>query len=42
MSISYSSNIATIEGVALPAVTSADNGKILKVVDGVWTAVTPD
>lgn len=25
----------------LPAVTSADNGKILKVVDGVWTAVTP-
>ena len=26
----------------LPAVTSADNGKILKVVDGVWTAVLPD
>lgn len=25
----------------LPAVTSADEGKILKVVNGVWTAVTP-
>ena len=25
----------------LPKVTSADNGKILQVVDGVWTAVTP-
>ena len=23
----------------LPSVTTADNGKILKVVDGVWTAV---
>jgi len=26
----------------LPAVTASDNGKILKVVDGVWTAVDPD
>ena len=26
----------------LPAVTTSDNGKILKVVDGVWTAVMPD
>ena len=41
MSISYSSNRATINGIALPAVTSSDNGKILQVVDGVWTAVTP-
>jgi hypothetical protein len=41
MSISYNSNRATINGIALPAVTSSDNGKILQVVDGVWTAVTP-
>ena len=25
----------------VPAVTTADNGKILQVVNGVWTAVTP-
>ena len=25
--------------VMLPSVTTADNGKILKVVNGVWTAV---
>ena len=25
----------------LPTVTASDNGKILKVVDGVWTAATP-
>lgn len=25
--------------VGLPEVTSSDNGKILKVVNGVWTAV---
>lgn len=41
MSISYSNNVATINGVALPAVTTADNGKILMVVNGVWTAVAP-
>lgn len=29
------------EGVVLPEITSADNGKILKVVNGVWTAVAP-
>lgn len=36
---------ATVEyvlGKALPAVTTADNGKILKVVNGVWQAVSPD
>lgn len=36
---------ATVEyvlGKALPAVTSADNGKILKVVNGAWQAVSPD
>ena len=27
--------------IHLPAVTTDDNGKILQVVDGVWTAVTP-
>lgn len=27
--------------VELPAVTAADNGKILKVVNGVWAAVSP-
>lgn len=27
--------------IELPAVTTADNGKILKVVDGVWAAVSP-
>lgn len=31
--------ISDIEG--LPAVTAADNGKVLKVVDGVWTLVDP-
>lgn len=28
-------------GEGLPKVTAADNGKILKVVDGKWKAVTP-
>lgn len=29
-------NLITDGGITLPAVTSADNGKILKVVDGEW------
>lgn len=29
-------------GMTLPQVTEADNGKVLKVVDGVWVAVAPD
>ena len=28
-------------GIHLPAVTSSDNGKVLQVVNGVWTLVTP-
>ena len=31
-----------VDELALPAITTANNGKILKVVDGVWTAVNPD
>ena len=31
---------AAIDNLALPSVTEADNGKILKVVNGVWTAVS--
>ena len=30
------------KGDGLPAVTSADNGKILMVVNGEWKAVTPE
>ena len=33
------SAIATlVQGATLPAVTAADDGKILKVVDGAWAA----
>ena len=41
-SLTYDKNnfIVTLD-TNLPAVTSADDGKILQVVDGVWTAVTP-
>lgn len=41
-SVAYdkSTGVLTIDS-GLPAVTTADNGKILTVVDGVWTAVTP-
>ena len=28
-------------GIHLPAVTASDNGKVLQVVNGVWTLVTP-
>ena len=30
-----------VTNMCLPKVTAADNGKVLKVVNGVWTAVTP-
>lgn len=32
----------TTGGGNLPAVDSGDNGKVLTVVDGVWTAVLPE
>lgn len=41
MSVTWSSNKLTLQGTALPAVTTADNGKILMVVDGAWAVVTP-
>ena len=37
---SYAEHVDDIT-IHLPAVTTDDNGKILQVVDGVWTAVTP-
>lgn len=37
---SYSNNVITLGG-GLPAVTSADEGKILKVVNGAWALVDP-
>ena len=40
LNVSWSSNKVTIDG-GLPAVTSADNGKILKVVNGAWALVDP-
>ena len=41
-SFTYDKNNFTVTlDTNLPAVTSADDGKILQVVDGVWTAVTP-
>ena len=39
LSVSWNSNVVTIDG-GLPAVTSTDNGKILSVVNGSWSAVT--
>ena len=39
-SVSWNSNVVTLDS-GLPAVTASDNGKILKVVNGVWTAVDP-
>lgn len=38
-----SSTVAHIENttIHLPAVTSSDNGKVLKVVDGVWVVSVP-
>lgn len=41
-SVAYDKNTAIVTlDTNLPAVTSADDGKILQVVGGVWTAVTP-
>ncbi len=39
--VSWSGNVVTLKS-GLPKVSSADDGKILKVVNGVWTAVSPD
>ena len=39
LTLSYSSNKITLSG-GLPAVTSEDNGKILRVVNGEWTTTT--
>ena len=38
--VSWSGNVVTLKS-GLPKVSSADEGKILKVVNGVWTAVDP-
>ena len=41
MTSSYSSGTLTLNASAqLPAVTSSDNGKVLKVVDGAWAAAS--
>lgn len=34
--------VGNLETKALPTVTAADNGKVLQVVNGVWTAVDLD
>ena len=34
--------VQNLEAKALPAVTAADNGKLLQVVSGAWTAVLLD
>lgn len=42
MTSSYSSGTITLDvKTALPAVTAADNGKILKVVNGAWAVAEP-
>ena len=43
MSSSYSNDVITLNNtiIGLPEVTEADNGKILKVVDGQWVIVSP-
>lgn len=40
LSVVWNSNKVTIDG-GLPAVTSSDNDKMLKVVNGVWTITNP-
>lgn len=39
--VSWSSNVVTLKS-GLPKVTASDNGKILKVVNGAWAAVSPE
>lgn len=39
--VSWSGNVVTLKS-GLPKVTASDDGKILKVVNGVWTAVSPE
>ena len=34
--------VSTATGAGLPEVTSADNGKVLKVVDGAWAVGTDE
>lgn len=41
LSVTWNSNKVTIDG-GLPAVTSSDNDKSLKVVNGAWATYTPD
>lgn len=42
MSLSYSSGTITLNASSqLPSVSSSDNGKVLKVVDGAWVAAEP-
>ena len=41
LSSSYNNSVLTLtNSAALPSVSSSDNGKILQVVNGAWTAVT--
>ena len=40
--ITFAQDGSVVIDKALPAVTAADNGKILKVVNGAWQAVSPD
>ena len=39
--VTVTNGVAAITGSALPTVTSADNGKVMMVVEGAWALVTP-